>query len=654
MNLFRGQRFSELRCSLRIIGAALLFWTLAAGLTRAADEEAEPFVQIPERDEAQITRARAVTLTRSTLAAEVAAIATVVDRAVESAARLEAKRLVERYRGNPGALANAAAIAWVQKSPEQAVLLAAEAARAGPADANALNTLAALLAQAGYGHKAIPLLRHLAEIAPDDPTILCNLGVAWLNLGEVEEASKVLFRCLAVAPGHGVANLAAGIIAEHAGRRAEAVTHFRRATASNSSPLARQILKEQKQSYRSPKGFFGMLPKQEYFSPGAFEPVHAQKQLAEFGLKKAEKTAYAAELKKKMAEQQEIIVHETLKMGTEVASGNWTEYRSVYAKLDWDNYIEGLDEEGRLAQAHERLGQRMQAIGELELNLDRAPTPRRVGDPTPFCELRRPIAQEALGKMAVEYEKMVAETLFLWRDVTNARLTVLRFILPPAAYRASFAGNVTAYLAFVDKLNSELPLVRDPCAGQDLSRAGKFELALPGPGNCPFSLEVNAMVATLHMDCTSIGFDFKAGLAFSAKKDFTSGETTLTAGVGAKMDLAGIGDASGSGQMVLVWDAGNDLSFVGVEATAGAKISGIPGLAGTLAEDTFDLGREAGAAEEGPSVTAKGADLTKDLVKVGAETRLGVTIGPTGVDPSLSGEISGKLFGEKIFAINLP
>ena len=165
---------------------------------------------------------------------------------------------------------------------------------------------------------------------------------------------------------------------------------------------------------------------------------------------------------------------------------------------------------------------------------------------------------------------------------------------------------------------------------------------------------MNAVVATLHIDCHSFGFDFQAGLAFGVTKDFTSGETTLTAGVGAKMDLSSIGSASATGQMVIVWDAGNDLSYVGVEAIAGAKISGIPGLSGTLAGDTLDLGRDAGAPSEGPSITATGADLTKDLVKVGSDTKLGVTIGPRGCDPSLSGEISGQLLGQNIFEATIP
>lgn len=652
-----GRVVAGARRGWRVIGTVILLWAMAGGAAIAAaaedEDEAEQLVQIPDRDDPQIAQARGLMLTRATLPAEVAGIAKVVDRAVDPAARLEARRIVDFYKANSGALANAAAIAWVQRSPEQALLLAAEAARAAPDDVNALNTLAALLAQAGYEGKAIPVLRHLAKVAPADATVLSNLAVAWLNLGEVEEAKKILLRCLALAPGHGVANLAAGIIAESEGRHAEAKAHFRKATASNSSLQARKILKSRKESFRSPKGFLGMLPKQEYFSPSAFAPVRPQKLLAEYELKKAEKAGYAAELKKLIAAQNVLMQEETVRMMS-AAMGGSAELPGAYAKLDWANHLKALNAEGKLELAIKRLAARQLSIGELRVKLDRTRTPGAPEDPVPSCVRRRPIAQDALAKMAVEYEKMVDETLYLWRDVTNTQLTYQRFILPPTAYRIGFAAQVTAYLGFVDKLNSELPLVEDPCAGQDTTRTARFELAPPGPGECPFSLEVKLLVAKLKMDCTSLGFDFEAGLAFSAKKDFTSGETTLTAGVGAGMDLSGIGSAGVTGQFVLVWDAGNDLSYVGVEAIASAKLSGIPGLSGTLAEDTLDLGRDPGAEPEGPSLTVSGADLSKDLVKVGADTRLGVTIGPKGCDPSLSGEVSGQLLGQDIFEAKIP
>lgn len=117
MKLFCGQLVARAQRDLRVIGAVVICSALAGSTVWAAaepEDEAEPLVQIPDRDEEQITQARALTLTPATLPAEVGSIATVINRAIDPAAHLEVMRLVERFRGNAAALANAAAIAWVQ------------------------------------------------------------------------------------------------------------------------------------------------------------------------------------------------------------------------------------------------------------------------------------------------------------------------------------------------------------------------------------------------------------------------------------------------------------------------------------------------------------------------------------------------------------
>ena len=615
---------------------------------------AEPLTQIPERDAARIASARALTLTRATLPAELAAIATAIDRAMEAPAREEARRMVARVRDTVDALTNAAAIAWVQGHPEQALLLAAEAARARPDDTNALNTLGALLADAGYEQKGIPILRHLAQTLPDEPTVLSNLGVAWLNLGEVAEAKVVLARCLARAPGHGPANVAAGVIAESENRKKEATEHFRRATASNSDPEARRVLRQQRVPHGTPKGFMGMVPKREYFSPSSYAPLKPQRQLAEFDLKAAEKKAYGEKLQAAFNAQQKIVQEQTILMMGAMAGGRGIA-ANPYAKLDWSNHIKKLENDPRLKVVPERLATRQRAIRELRLKYENTRPRFDITVQNAECLARRPIAQAALLQMAEEYDAMVGESLFLWRDLTNARLTYLRFTMPEArSYRAAFAGSVAAYLGQVKQLNDQLPLLQDPCAGANWQKGPEYELAPIEPGDCPFSLEVKAVIATLKMDCTSIGFDFEAGLAFSVKKDFANkGATTLTAGVGGKLDLADVGKASVTGQFVLVWDRKNELSYVGVEAKADAKISGIPGLSGELDQDTFNLGRTAGEKSDGPSVGVSDEEFAKDLVKVGQTTKLGVSIGLKGINPELDGEVSGSVLGEKLFEAKL-
>lgn len=612
-------------------------------------DDKEPVVQLPERDVARSVQARRSVVTRAGLKSDLSGIAVDIAKAVSPAARLEAMRVVEQAKGRGSVMANAAAAAWVQQAPEQAVLLAATAAKSAPEDPNCINTLGALLAQAGYEEVAIPLLKYLAEVYPNDPTVLTNLGVAWLNLGEVEEAAVHLRRCVALAPGHGAAHVALGVIAETSGQPAAAVAHFQKAAASHSSPLARRVLKSQHASFRAPKGFFAMMPKQDYFSPSGYQPVVAQKNLSEYAAKKAEKAAYDAVLRKAIAQQERAMQEGIFEMAMSAAA----QKPGVYAKLDWDNFRRSWNVEEEMAQAGQLMAARQLAIRTLYLELGKIVSEYASGgtpENLPDCERRAGPAQAYLLKLAHEYEMMQAETLFRWREVTNRQLTYLRFMVPAAGYKSGFAGQVSAYLNTVRALNNELPLLSNPCGKREDLRSQR-DLEALGPGECPFSLEVELVVLTLNMDCHRFGFDFQAGLAFSASKDFVSGETSLTAGVGLKTDLSSIGKASVSGQMVMVWDADNSLSFVGVEAVAGAKLSGIPGLSGVIDGNTGDLAADGPA--DGPSLQVSGADLTKDLVKVESDTRLGVTIGPRGVEPSLSGEISGKLFGEKIFAVEL-
>lgn len=654
-----------LLCLGLILGATTFLpapmWAAAAPKKNAppppAEEDDDPLTEVPERHPGKIAAARALRLTSATLAREIGTITAAIEQALPATAREEALRVAARAQGRSDALANAAAIAWVQQAHESSLFLAALAAKAKPDDDNALNTLGALLAHAGHEHKGIPLLRHLAEKLPNDPTVLSNLGVAWLNIGEVEESRAVLQRCLAVAPGHGTANLAAGVIADAEKKRSEANEHFRRAAASNSSADARRVLRSRRIPHSAPKGFMGMLPKKEYFSLSGYAPRPLQRTLAEYDAKLAERDAYGRALKAAIAKQN-VIVQEGAVAGMGGAMrGRSTEPLNPYAKLDWSNHLRRIDPQARLKTAAQRLNTRLAAIRNLRQKY-REDANRVPFDPAqniPKCVFQRPVAQAALAQMNEEYEQLVAETLYVQRDVTNSYMNVLRFTMPNASmYRSAFAAQVAGYLGFIDQLNRELPLLQDPCAGQSTSRPASFELEAPSPGDCPFSLTIKLIIAELNMSCTSIGFDFEAGLAFSARKDFSSGETTLTGGLGAKMDLGDVGKVSGAAQFVVVWGRNNNISFVGVESSTAAKLSGIPGLSGELATDTFDLGREPGSATTGPSVEVSGPDILEDIVKVGSQTRLGVTIGPDSIDPTLSGSIKGAVLGEKLFEMSIP
>jgi hypothetical protein len=167
---------------------------------------------------------------------------------------------------------------------------------------------------------------------------------------------------------------------------------------------------------------------------------------------------------------------------------------------------------------------------------------------------------------------------------------------------------------------------------------------LPTPDDrCPVNIKIKvADVGKISADCKSIGFEVDFGAKLSAKKNFQSGETTLKAGVGVDLDLAGAGQVGGEGQFVVVWDRGNNLGFIGIESSASASLSGIPGLSGSL-----DTGPDTSV---GASVPNTG---TADIVNVSSETRLGVTLGPRGVEPTLEGSAGAEVLGRDLVKIAL-
>ena len=614
-----------------------------------ADEDAEPLFVLPERDPALVAYIKAQNLTDQNLPAELGAIAQAITRAMDPDKRREVENLVANYSGQSVALANAAAIAWVQLAPEQALGLAAAAAKADPTDANAVNTLGALLAEAGYEEKGIPVLSYLEKKYPADPTVLCNLGVAWLNLGELDEANRYLFRVFGSAPGHGAAHTAAGVIAEIKGQHAEAMDHFRKAAASNSSPLARRALRHHREKFRAPRGFLKMVKTKEYFSPSGYAPLAPQPDLKAYYSKKADLEIANRTLREELLRRQKDATDSLQQAALQLMQNG--PGVGVYAGLDWGNSNQADEKE--LGEILQLLVERQrnllflrQRFGELAFEYAANGTPHDL--PAERCAKVLPIASEYLGLMSTEYDKLVQSTLYRYRALVNRKLTFLPLQVPEPLYRSAFEGAVSEYIGFVLQLNSSLPLVSPPCSPESLVRGRKPDHEEVKPGSCPFSLEVEVVVATLKMDCKKFGFDFKAGLAFSATKDFTTGETTLTAGVGAKANLHDIGNAGVSGQFVMTWDRDNSLSFVGVEAKAGANISGIPGLSGAI-----DAASALGA-DEGISATVEGEGLTEDLVKAGADVKLGVTVGPRGIESSLSGDASSQLLGQNIFNISIP
>jgi tetratricopeptide (TPR) repeat protein len=83
----------------------------------------------------------------------------------------------------------------------------------------------------GHEDDALPVLRRAAELVPDEPWILLNLGIAWRRNRDLGAAVRQYRRALALRPDYGAAQIALGNALRRQGKLKEAIAILSR-TAS--------------------------------------------------------------------------------------------------------------------------------------------------------------------------------------------------------------------------------------------------------------------------------------------------------------------------------------------------------------------------------------------------------------------------------------
>ena len=644
---------------------------IEAALAPTASHAQPAEVAIPRRDNARIKIASSRVLTEKTIAADLAGLVKQLRDGLDEESVAEADAFLKVYGGDPSALADAAAMAWVQEAPGTALLLAAEGAQRSPGNTNALNTLGALLSDAGYVERGIPILNFLATKFPNDPTLQNNLGQAWLGVGAPELAKPRLLACLALAPAHGAANAAMGVITYCAGDQAAATKHFQAAAVSNSSPVARRALDLIDAPYDIPRSFRRVAPVQEYFNPRHFVPPIGQQTLEEAETKKAEVAEFERMVKDRMSVAEAAFTEAGARLAKRIGlTANVAFSQSIapaagVSGLDLKHIAGAFDGQTRrglewrrdvdqfLAKSTELWAQAEDTVTQMRMRFREKwkgivigegsnATPEYIAEEKALCAKCRVVMQGALPGIANLYNDLVNRLSTTERVAINEELTYLPLIFGGDVQRLQFYALVVGYLRNVAELAGANPIHTYECGPILLAdQVGQAVGDLPSPGGCPLKINFKCRVGKLKLDCTSIGFEVEAGLKFGAKKDFKSGETTLTGGLGVDMGLSKVGQVEGSAQFVVVWDRGNNLGFVGVQSSASASLGGIPGLSGSV-----DTG-------EGASVGGSTRGVTPDLVNVSSATKLGVTLGPRGVEPTLTGHSGVEVLGQDLVKAEL-
>ncbi|MBS1666605.1 MAG: hypothetical protein JST58_04440 [Bacteroidetes bacterium] len=143
---------------------------------------------------------------------------------------------------NPENLNKASVKAMMQGHQLAALGLAMQAVIAQPSNLNYQNNMAALLTNNGYPENAIPYLNTIQQQLPNNSTVKNNLGYAWLNLGEIDSAQRILTAAAALNPENAETETGTGVIQEKKGNTEEAGKKYEEAFVESPSAMGEMIL----------------------------------------------------------------------------------------------------------------------------------------------------------------------------------------------------------------------------------------------------------------------------------------------------------------------------------------------------------------------------------------------------------------------------
>lgn len=419
-----------------------------------------------------------------------------------------------------------------------------------------------------------------------------------------------------MAPGHGAANASQGLIDRRNGEAELATRELTIAAESISSVAARHELQRAGVPYRPSPAFTRLLSRPEYFSASFYRLPLPQQSLQEEAAKEAEKNAFLEAISRKqnaLGDSIEGAASDMQRIVGSALSGSGA-MAVVYPGLDRQVYGRAVqhlvDAAAEFAAGRDAAQAKMAALRQgLEASWD--------GNPTEQCGAAEAALEQNLHEQAAVY-KQFEDTYFkkLRREVSD--ITNYPFLYSsPLTARAEYLGYIQKFAGAVGDTAALLPL-ESPICRQLPRTSGTEHGPAPDEPDCPLKLSFNVHVVKIKMTCTELSFEFEAGLDFKATKNFRSGETSLTGGVGAD-----VGALNVEGTVVITWDRNNNLSHVGLETGMSAQIGSVPGLSGAV--ETAVTGEDAGL---------KG----HDLVDVSTHTSIGVSLGPNGVEPEIGGD----------------
>jgi tetratricopeptide (TPR) repeat protein len=503
-----------------------------------------------------------------------------------------------RYNNDGSKMGDAAVLGWYTNYREESLLLIIRAAANDPDDGVLLNNCAALLNMGGIEQKAIPILKYILQSYPGNAMVLNNLGEAYAGLGETDTAMVYLGRCLKTEPENPEANNTAGQIEATKGNTESAIHYFEQSIKSAYNKPAELKLRKIKKGENIVPLVRPRIKLPDYFNQFKYKLPAQCTSTDQAAVADAEYKAFrnvlAAQIEvyyRKLYELQQKLAQNPMPDNVQdkksYLSQPFYEFCGIMARDVLKDFYDNLgsydkkftsdyadldnEYKGKLKPINDEFVKReLQCCGEGKG--DCCPTQEEK------CNARNELANQYLPKFAAITGDWQEKNQLYFRTLFDELVYWNYLHLHPLGddyFRVQcFYPLVTAYLGMLAKVG--VTRIIEPCDFQPTT-ATMDSVAIKEM-DCPLNIQIPFVVGKIQLTCDKISISGGEGAVFAYEKNFKTHQSTVSVGIGAKLELevkAGLlkaGVSAGATETAFItFDGNNGIADAGITNRAGVS-----------------------------------------------------------------------------------
>ena len=534
--------------------------------------------------------------------------------------------IAAKYNNDGNKMAAAAVAGWYTDYREESLLLIIKAAINNPDDELLLNNCAAILNMSGIEQKAIPILKYILQSYPGSSMVLNNLGQAYAGLGDTDTAMVYLGRCIKIEPENSEANNTAGQIEATKGNKEKAIEYFEKSIKSAYTKTAALKLRKIKKDSKIVPLVRPRVKIPEYFNLFKYQLPEQCTSVENAAVAKAEHAAFyemiikqaqmyggkIAPLVQKQALQSmkptgrklkkdEFMAHPFYELCGIMARDILSDYQKemsdfnsggrVFKKYFSDMSSLENEYQSTLKIINDGFTERGKGCGEGKPNHNCPSDEER-------CTAYNNLANQYLPKFAALTEDWQRKNILVHQKYFDELVYWHYLSLHPGdndVFLLTYYGFILEYLHTMGRICKTK--IIEPCKFTPAIKTSKDSNAI-NEMDCPLEIEIPFLVGKFELNCEKFSFKAGEGVVFGYEKNFKTHQSTVSVGIGLKLELeakvgpakAGVSTSVGE-TLFITFDGENKFSDGGLKFDAKAS-AGLEAEAGKAVKGKKDIAKE--------------------------------------------------------------